>query len=70
VNRKNSKFLVRCNESGVIFKPFVLVGNFEEDAVAIIMNRISLARRRMVVSRAIVRVRSLKGAISFDIMKT
>jgi hypothetical protein len=41
VNRKNSKFLVRCNESGVIFRPFVFgsLGNFEEDAVAI-MKRI------------------------------
>jgi hypothetical protein len=46
VNRKNSKLLVRCNESGVIFKPFVFgsLRNFEEDAVAI-MRRISLAQR-------------------------
>jgi hypothetical protein len=36
VNRKNSKFLVRCNESGVVFK---------EDAVDII-NRIGLVQIR------------------------
>jgi hypothetical protein len=39
VNRKNSKFLVRCNEIGVFC--FWLLREFDEDAVAI-MNEVSL----------------------------
>jgi hypothetical protein len=62
---------VRCNESGIIFKPFVFgsLGNFEEDAVAII-NRIGLAQSRKRGCKPSDCVRWLKGAISFDIMKT
>jgi hypothetical protein len=71
VNRKNSKFLVRCNESGVIFKPFVFgsLRNFEEDAVAI-MKRIGLVLSRKRGRKASDCARWLKGAISFDVMKT
>jgi hypothetical protein len=72
VNRKNSKFLVRCNESGVIFKPFVfgsLVGNFEADAIAI-MKRIGLAQCRKRGCKPSDCVRWLKGAISFGVMNT
>ena len=69
-NRKNDKFLKRCNESGVMFKPFVFgsLGNFHEDSVAII-NRIGVAQSRTRGCKRGDCVRWLKGALSFDIMK-
>ena len=70
-NRKNTKFLRRCNESDIMFKPFVFgsLGNFEEDSIAII-KKIGVAQSRRMGCKSEDCVRWLKGALSFDIMKS
>jgi hypothetical protein len=55
---------VRCDEIDVIIKPFIFcsLGNFKEDA--------AIMKRRKRGCKPSDCVRWLKGAISFDVMKT
>ena len=45
---KNEKLLKRCNDSGIMSKPFIFrsLVNFEEESFKSIINRIGVAQRR------------------------